>query len=451
MYTRCPNCSSTFRVTAAVLQMADGEVRCGFCGVVFNALHTLVDDWSGAGSTPTGAPRLIHPDAPLPAKSPTPAEESAPSPSDALEFNVPENEWQRYFIASEETPPPRPDPGLGEDFGALEEQEPPPVDDASVTGAEAESPDDTRQQPALPRTLEEETADTHTWQTFLREAEPEAEHAQPLYVIGEDAARVDQIEILIRRPAGMKAGGATVAEPEPDAGPALAEGPDVSEPSWLRDEEPAVGESATAEAEDLEPGTAPETVLDWGPPPPFTERAPRPPAHPGRWLAASMVAAVLLASQGLHSARDTLAADPTYGPYVRDLYGRLGWPLYPAWPLEAYEIRDMKAIAERSAPGALDIVAEIAATGRQPVGLPLVRVVLRDRWSRSVASGIFDPAHYLAEARSAAQAYAPGTLIAVEISLKDPGPAAQGYELDVCVPNRKSGLQCKTARDPFRH
>ena len=423
MYTRCPSCSSTFRVTPAVLQMADGEVRCGSCSAVFNALHTLVDDWSGADFALPGAPRLTHPDAPPPVETPAPPEKSTPAVPETLEFNVPENEWQRFFIAAEEAPLPRPDPGLGEDFVA----------------------DENLEQHALPRSLEEETADTDTWQAFLRETEPDAEtDDEPFYVIGEDAARADQIEVLIRRAPGAQVSAAPLAAA-----------------SGLEHDEPAVGFAgpaaepgssppASADEQAPEPLPAAETVLDWGPPPAFPERAPRPPPHTGRWLAAGAVAALVLAGQALHSVRDALAADPNYGPQVRDLYARLGWPLYPAWPLDSYDIRDTKAIAEKSGPGALDIVAEIAVTGRQPVGLPMVRVVLRDRWSNAVASGVFDSAHYLAEAPAPSQTYAPGTLIPVEISLKDPGAAAQGYELDVCVPNRKSGLQCKTALDPFR-
>ena len=41
MYTQCPECSVAFRVTAEVLKMAAGQVRCGGCGVAFNALEHL--------------------------------------------------------------------------------------------------------------------------------------------------------------------------------------------------------------------------------------------------------------------------------------------------------------------------------------------------------------------------------------------------------------------------
>jgi predicted Zn finger-like uncharacterized protein len=45
MFTQCPDCQTTFRVTAQVLKQAEGRVRCGGCGNAFNALeHMSTDD-----------------------------------------------------------------------------------------------------------------------------------------------------------------------------------------------------------------------------------------------------------------------------------------------------------------------------------------------------------------------------------------------------------------------
>ncbi len=41
MYTQCPDCGTSFRVTAEVLRQAAGKVRCGGCGNAFNALDFL--------------------------------------------------------------------------------------------------------------------------------------------------------------------------------------------------------------------------------------------------------------------------------------------------------------------------------------------------------------------------------------------------------------------------
>jgi len=44
MYTQCPECNTAFRVTAAVLRQAAGKVRCGGCGIAFNALAHLSEE-----------------------------------------------------------------------------------------------------------------------------------------------------------------------------------------------------------------------------------------------------------------------------------------------------------------------------------------------------------------------------------------------------------------------
>ena len=41
LYTRCPNCDTTFRVTTQQLQASSGQVRCGHCENVFDAFATL--------------------------------------------------------------------------------------------------------------------------------------------------------------------------------------------------------------------------------------------------------------------------------------------------------------------------------------------------------------------------------------------------------------------------
>ena len=46
MYTRCPTCSTCFRVTDRHLAIAKGKVRCGQCQLVFNAPEHSIDDLS---------------------------------------------------------------------------------------------------------------------------------------------------------------------------------------------------------------------------------------------------------------------------------------------------------------------------------------------------------------------------------------------------------------------
>jgi predicted Zn finger-like uncharacterized protein len=44
MLTRCPHCQTAFRVTPEQIKMRHGQVRCGTCQQVFNALDSLTDE-----------------------------------------------------------------------------------------------------------------------------------------------------------------------------------------------------------------------------------------------------------------------------------------------------------------------------------------------------------------------------------------------------------------------
>ncbi len=106
-------------------------------------------------------------------------------------------------------------------------------------------------------------------------------------------------------------------------------------------------------------------------------------------------------------------------------------------------------VAGRTAPTALDILASVVVAGDEKVGMPMIRVALRDRWSNPVASRVFSPAEYLQDFETRPLLLAPGTTLPVEISVADPGTEAHGYVVDVCLPHRTAGLQCQLEKDPF--
>lgn len=56
MYTRCPDCSTAFLVTADVLKQAAGKVRCGGCGNAFNALEYLSEKMPEQPATDRDSP-----------------------------------------------------------------------------------------------------------------------------------------------------------------------------------------------------------------------------------------------------------------------------------------------------------------------------------------------------------------------------------------------------------
>lgn len=78
LFTRCPDCATTFRVTDEALQKAHGQVRCGRCASVFNAYSELRDPQTGAEIKlpieQRPAPKPAAPPPP-PAPKPPPADE----------------------------------------------------------------------------------------------------------------------------------------------------------------------------------------------------------------------------------------------------------------------------------------------------------------------------------------------------------------------------------------
>ena len=164
------------------------------------------------------------------------------------------------------------------------------------------------------------------------------------------------------------------------------------------------------------------------------------------WLkvAGCVLLIAVLAGQLLHYNRDALAAHPDYGPWVRQAYALAGQPLYPDWSLtDSYEIRGSEAVVGESGTNIMDIRAQIAAVGEHATGLPRLRVVLRDRWANPVAASDFSPAEYANRTDLPADGLLqPGAVVPARVSIVDPGSGVQGFELELCLPRRNTGLEC---------
>jgi predicted Zn finger-like uncharacterized protein len=93
LFTRCPECETTFRVTDETLKKANGQVRCGRCASVFNAYAELHDPTAKNFEPEAAQPRVtteeppaVAPPPPVPeAPSPAAAQSAAPSQSKAEE------------------------------------------------------------------------------------------------------------------------------------------------------------------------------------------------------------------------------------------------------------------------------------------------------------------------------------------------------------------------------
>jgi predicted Zn finger-like uncharacterized protein len=132
MLTRCPHCQTAFRVTSEQLKLRQGQVRCGECRGVFDALESLADELPAVLTAvpepePAAAALLPEPEAePEAGDVPEPEPEVSPE-------TEPETEPE---LAVE--PEPEPEAGLAPEPGAelQEASQPEPLEEEDVATAD---------------------------------------------------------------------------------------------------------------------------------------------------------------------------------------------------------------------------------------------------------------------------------------------------------------------------
>lgn len=132
MLTRCPHCQTAFRVTSEQLKVRQGQVRCGACRGVFDALDSLADEIAVLSSVATEpSPPAAEEIAPA---LPEAASASLPSLAEAMpeaedrpaavehEFGAGPEHESEFLPAPESQPEPTPEP----DIEAAAQPEPAP-------------------------------------------------------------------------------------------------------------------------------------------------------------------------------------------------------------------------------------------------------------------------------------------------------------------------------------
>jgi predicted Zn finger-like uncharacterized protein len=471
MYTRCPKCATVFRITAAQLRVAEGDVRCGNCAISFNALVALSDDLpelTDAVLDDDFASQDVVLDA---GNKPFDEPQATENTDGTLEFDAPELSWSRFFISPEseevnEADPEVRGPNESGDVGQPVPADPDPGEKISQLETETgnqdewndflsefsvEDPGEALDENDQWRYEGVDDADEGRGDDWEYSNDPTAE--QPIIVLehgaidDEDVAEkqaesdhrtadFDEMReaplVIVDELPDFDADYDTVDEPEFAAESAYELAPESRASEYLghrADEFPTWMDN---ESEAAESGDAAARKVPW------------------RLLATIALLGIAFLGQFLHYNRDNLATHPDYGGIVRNTYARLGSPLYPEWPLDAFEVRGTEAVAGRTTAAALDILATVEVVSREPVGLPLIRIALHDRWSNPVASRIFYPSEYLRANTELPETLPRGTTFPIEVSVIDPGTEAQSYVVDICLPNRSRGLQCQLGRNPFQ-
>lgn len=434
LLTRCPECDTTFRITADALRKADGRVRCGRCAGVFDAYmdlrratHPAYGDDGVVRKVVEPPAALTHPNGDGDTEGATPG--TPPQPDDDLAAAVP-----GALGASDESDLTPAMPGTL----AL-----PDGDEAATASSDQDATDTAFDTVSTASLLSTPSAAT------LRPARSAPPSAPP------NTASLLSTKSNQDPADGDEPGfdGVTLANVIDELEASAAdEAPASRSQATPPDERKATGTAAAIEAaEEASPpaasstpeaGGSPAWVILDGEPPRRTRRA---------WAIGCAAASLLLALQVTHHYRAQLAAMAVVGPWVQNAYAFVGTNVAPHWDLRQYEILDWTAIAEPGATGqgSLKIAARIYNRGQHPQPHPHVQVQLKDRWEQTVGSRIFAPAEYLPSPPARNAMMRPGLTTRAELDIVDPGPDAYGFELDVCIPAAANTLRC-AAEHVFR-
>ncbi len=471
MYTQCPDCGTVFRVTADVLRVAQGAVRCGICSTGFNALESLRDE-----------PRALLADQP---PEDTITVEELPG-NELIELSSPEAETE---VVAASTPPAGEEPGPAED----EPREAPPAQGLDEPAHDAESSDE----PA-PEALEfhgsaedldrvfvlagpahadaggdgapvDESADERLLQGFERasledlsgievhEERPDVEAP----TLRDDLEPTDEFPILLlEEPRDGEPSGDEPQILRPDEG-GLRPVPDTPDRAHEAAASRAIAEPAAASEtagqprilipeelrRDLAARSAPkdEAALGLeardalGLPPADREEDD---ARRWPWAIAATLLVVALAAQAVHFWREDLARHPLAGPWVLGAYQSFGLPLDPPADLTAFELRQWGATSDATRPDRLRLRASIVNRAAFAQPYPLLRLSLQDRFGNTIGVRDVEAADYLpGGAASTARLLGAGQRADAEIVFVDPGRDAVGYELDLCLATA-DGVRC---------
>ena len=404
MFTQCPECQTTFRVSAAMLKAAQGRVRCGRCESVFDALTFLMEQRQAAATSDLDNVGEIDLSAEDDAEDDADADDV---PESALECHLSADDLGKVFVVAPAPTLKRPMAGAPpKPMASPSAKAAPDSDDDDDVTAEHEilQLDGTEGADVEVITLEGDTVESKDIKLDPEKSKPKVESRH------EATARIDA---EVRR----EIEAAFAADPTTRAEFTLPSGKRIT----LTHDEPEVPDA--------------EEVLT------RTRQRFRISITQSRWLAGSAVLGLLLAVQLVHANRQSIVRSPTFGPALGAIYASLGAELTPAWDVRAYELRQWGAAADPGSSGTLRVRASLLNGADHAQPYPLLRLTLQDRFGSEVATRALEPREYLHSEPGSKDLLGAGERIDAEIAIVDPGKDAVGFEIDVCLRD-PNGLKC---------
>ncbi|MCK4587112.1 MAG: DUF3426 domain-containing protein, partial [Gammaproteobacteria bacterium] len=389
MFTQCPNCETTFQVTANQLKAANGDVRCGQCLAVFNALDNLSESMEAG-----------------------PESHGADTDSTSHAQNSTSGDANTSI-----------DKNLEEFFGDLFEDSPDESFDQPITYANPEIPDKDQPGPdsgffyganeaTIEKILEaEETAHLEPENEAVNEVKSGVDHE----LEGGIETGIFQLDELAPVEAPLEKS----REGESDESLLdLIEKIDVTE-SNTKPTEPE-----TKVEEKIDSSNVPSVILD------ELEAAKaqhlKPPST--QWVVASIVLMLVFVLQAVYFSRDSLAKNPTYRPILTSACDLLGCEINIEFDTRLIEIIGRDVRSHPTSKKALIAGTTLINNASYAQPFPLLTLTFSDITGTKLAQRRFTPREYLRSGTDIAAGMPSEIPIQVELHLVDPGKAAVNFE-----------------------
>jgi predicted Zn finger-like uncharacterized protein len=480
VFTQCSNCETVFKLSADVLRAASGQVRCGNCGEVFNALARLAEDANAFAVSESSYELESRADdilrAPAPPHSTPDADESEdfgppgveiarlqildwneadaaqpttedlsqdpdePVSDPSMEFTLPPGELDRIFVESKKRQ-------AATTSGA------PPIVTPPRAASPPSPPAPAAATPApVPEDPEEFEVDIDPVPIRIKplttapapNATPQAKAATSPVA---PAPRAAQPASAVPTPAPSKP--ATPPAPPKVRAPVVTP---AAPPVPAAEEPPPHPESVAASSA---PFDVPDAVrfeilssMESSQPLHELTRSTRPPGL-RRWVAAALAFGLLLSLQIVHHNREYLASHGPFAGLLRALYAGAGAPVPSAANLSAYQLRQWGVTGDPAADGTLRVRASILNGAAQLEIFPLLRVTLANRFGSRIGARDFEPSEYLG--KPTARYMNPGEQVDATMDILDPGKSAEGFEIDVCLRGADRKISCANDATPAQN
>jgi predicted Zn finger-like uncharacterized protein len=444
LYTQCSHCDTVFQLTADTLRAAGGQVRCGRCGEVFNALARLAEDANAFPTPGEGSPgesalemearadEILH--------SPTPTRPAPPEPApEGEDFEGTDGEFARLQLIEKFTPPGDEMPAplrrtVAPTAAPPASRAPPAFSTAPASGA-APAPGTTAASVTSPRApaLKAKPAPPTGAAAGSKSATKDVVRPRaPVTGTPIDPESADDGALEFTLPPGeldriFVDPTAARAHPTPGLGadteasaPNARAADESTEPAAERMDGLDVAEHVRR---DVLAGLRQRRLDDPG-------EAAQPAARLA-WGGAGALLALVLLGQMLHENRAWLAVHgPMRGP-LQGLYAALGVKVQQPVNLSAYQLRQWGVTGDPNAAGTLRLRASILNASAQLQPYPLLRVTLANRFGTRIGTRDFEAAEYLGH--STVRLMTPGERADATLDIQDPGKDAEGFEIDVCL------------------